>query len=50
MLFRRRVSFQGAVNVRRRVYDEMVAYTAPTNAEHGAQRYVAYQIIEIVRC
>lgn len=36
MLFRKRVSFRGALNLRRRVHDEMAAHNAPAQA---VQRY-----------
>ncbi|KAJ4987175.1 3'-5' exonuclease [Stagonosporopsis vannaccii] len=37
MLFRQRVSFQGASRLRRHICDEMAAYNAPTHTHHGDQ-------------
>ena len=45
MLFRQRVSFQGALHVRRRACDEMAAYNAPTNMHHETQRYEPRSIV-----
>jgi len=40
------VSFQGALNLRRRVYDEMAAHNAPATAQYDAQRYRTASALE----
>lgn len=48
MLFRQRVSLQGALHARQRVCGEMAAHNARADVHHEAQRYHASQMVILV--